>query len=277
MKPAEGIPRMSDTNGRQRSLEGRSYISRAVPREPPERELERLSARIAELEREREEIEGFVALAAHELVEPLVMTEAYAAIVAARLDGGAQSDSIGDLETLGRGAARARLLVETLLQDARSTGGVLQPEPVDLNVVVRDSLSLLRPHIEARQADVRVGTLPAVTGEEALLSGVFTNLVTNALKFNPRRGGAIEIGADEEPSLWRIFVRSDGPTIPPEDRERIFEPFNRGRGERRVRGAGLGLTICRRIVERHGGRIGVRPAGTNGTGNIFYFTLPAGG
>jgi signal transduction histidine kinase len=246
-----------------------------VSRQALERELERMSARVAELERERAAVDAFAALAAHELVEPLVMAEAYASIVAARLDDNAHADSVSDLEALGRGAFRARLLVETLLQDARSGGAAFHAHPVDLNDVVRDSISLLRPQIEARQADVRVTPLPAVSGEEALLSGVFTNLVSNALKFNPRVGGEIEIGADQEPPLWRIFVRSDGPTIPPEDRERIFEPFNRGRDERRVRGAGLGLTICRRIVERHGGRIGVVPAGANGTGNVFYFTLPA--
>src|SRR4051794_29561120 len=111
MKPAERIPRMSDTNGRRRPLEGRSDIPRAVTGNSIERELDRMSARVAELEREREEIESFVALAAHELVEPLVMTEAYAAIVAARLDAGAHADSIRDLEALGSGATRARLLV----------------------------------------------------------------------------------------------------------------------------------------------------------------------
>ena len=71
-------------------------------------------------------------------------------------------------------------------------------------------------------------------------------------------------------------MRSEGPTIPVEDRERIFEPFSRARTERRVRGAGLGLSISRRVVERHGGRIGVTAAnGSRSNGNVFYFTLPA--
>ena len=95
----------------------------------------------------------------------------------------------------------------------------------------------------------------------------------NALKYSPRHGAAISVQASLEAPAWHFSVQSEGPTIPPEDRQRIFEPYQRGRGERRARGAGLGLAICRRIVERHGGRIGVAPVASGG--NRFFFTLPA--
>jgi signal transduction histidine kinase len=266
---------MSDINARRRSVEAVPRIPRVVSRKALECELARLSARVTEAERQKEAAESFASLAAHELVAPLVMAEAYAAIVGARLDERDHADSLRDLEALARHAARVRLLVDALLQDARSDRHGLHARRVDLNAVVRDSISVLRPEIEAKQVAVRAGSLPAVDADETLLSSVITNLVLNALKFSPRLGGEIQINADEEPSMWRISVCSDAPTIPPEDRERIFEPFNCGRGERRLGGAGLGLALCRRIINRHGGRIGVVPAGANGVGNIFFFTLPA--
>lgn len=246
-----------------------------------EDELDRLTARVAELEdekavleAEKASLEAFVAVAAHELVVPLIMTESYAAIVADRLEDTGNAESCADLARLGRSAARTRRLVETLLHDARSSGRPLGLKPVDLNAIVGECVGLMAPEIDERGAEVEIAELPVVAGEEVLLSGLFTNLVFNALKYSPRQGGTIRIGASREPAAWRFLVQSEGPTIPLEDRERIFEPFHRARTERRERGAGLGLSICRRIVERHGGTIGVTAA--NGSGNRFFFTLPAG-
>jgi signal transduction histidine kinase len=117
-----------------------------------------------------------------------------------------------------------------------------------------------------------VDELPVVRGEAELLGGLLMNLLANALKYNPRQGGAVHIGATTTDGTWTIFVDDEGPTIPPSERERIFRPYERGRGERRVKGAGLGLAISRRIVDRHGGTIGVTEAPSGG--NRFAFTLP---
>jgi signal transduction histidine kinase len=236
-------------------------------------DTETLRARIAEVEREKAEVEAFAAIAAHEMLKPLVMAEAYAAMVSARLDDTAHAESRHDLDALARGAARVRQLVETLLHEARSSGRKLQRRPVDLQKLVGDCVGFLAPEIESRHAEVVVEKLPPVVGEQALLNGLLMNLLINALNFSPRRAGVIRVCAAREPSAWRVAVESQGPTIPEEDRGRIFEPFLRGRGERRVRGTGLGLAICRRIVDRHGGEIGVVPV--NGSGNRFFFTLPA--
>jgi chemotaxis family two-component system sensor kinase Cph1 len=238
-----------------------------------ELEAERLSARVEELEREKAALEAFAGVAAHELVEPLVITEAYATMIAERLDEDEHAESRRDLAALSRTVARTRLLLEALLLDARATNDHMPNRRVDLGGLVSDGLELLAGEIEAREASVTVGELPVVTGNEALLNGVFTNLLMNALKYSPRAGAEIAINALRAGDEWRIWVDSEGPTIPAEDRVRIFRPYERGTGERRARGAGLGLAICRRIVERHGGRIGVRPA--PGGGNRFFFTLPA--
>lgn len=240
-----------------------------------EKDSQSLRARIAEVEREKAEVEAFAAIAAHELLKPLLMTEAYVAIVSDRLDEEAHADSRRDLDALGRGAARTRLLVETLLHDARSSGRQLRRRPVDLQRLVSDCVALLAPEIRSRDAEVVVEELPEVVGERALLSGLFTNLLINALKYSPRRAGVIRVRATRAATSWQVAVESEGPTIPEEDRRRIFEPFHRGRGERRARSAGLGLAICQRIVDRHGGEIGVVPINGSGSGNRFFFTLPA--
>jgi signal transduction histidine kinase len=238
-----------------------------------ELEAERLSARVEQLERENAALEAFAAVAAHELVEPLVMTEAYVAIVTSRLDDDAHVESRRDLATISRAASRMRLLLEAILHDARSNENDLDSRTVDLDAVVADCVELLRPEMEQRAVRLQLGALPRVQGDEALLSGLVGNLVINALKFSPRTDATIALGASLEGPVWNVWIESDGPTISPADRIRIFEPYQRGIGERRARGAGLGLAICRRIVERHGGRIGVVPA--DGGGNRFYFTLPA--
>jgi chemotaxis family two-component system sensor kinase Cph1 len=274
MTPAERIPQYGDPHGSAGSRVARRDAHHSTRSAAMlEREIKTLSARVEQLEREKAAVEAFAAVAAHELVEPLVMTEAYAAIVSDRLDADLHADSRRDLDALSRSAARMRLVIETLLHDARTSGREVRREPVDLNCIVQECLALLAPEIAARGADVEVGTLPTVEAEEALLSGLFANLLINALKYSPRQSPQIRICALHEAAAWRIEVESSGPTIPVADRERIFEPFHRGTGERRARGAGLGLATCRRIVERHGGAIGVRAA--NGSGNVFHFTLPA--
>jgi signal transduction histidine kinase len=238
-----------------------------------EAENRRLHARIAQLEREKAAGEAVVAVAAHELLTPVIMIDAYATMVAERLDEDLHESSLRDLDALHRGAARTRLLLETLLNDAHAEGRELRRGPIDLNLVVRECLTLLAPEIHSRGADVRVSDLPQVSGEEPLISAVFSNLLINALKYGPRHHGTILVEATPDQTGWRFSIQSEGPTIPPVDRERIFEPYHRGRGERRAHGTGLGLTICRSIVERHGGHIGVTSSSTGD--NRFYFTLPA--
>jgi signal transduction histidine kinase len=240
----------------------------------PERRLEHLEARVDELERQREGLEEFAARAAHELVAPLVMTEAYVAMVTRRLEPGAHAASLHDLDAVSRAAGHARRLVEMLLHEARTSDRPLQRRPVQLDELVADCVRLLEPEIRARNAEVRIDPLPSVPGEPALLASVFTNLLLNGLRYSPRDRCRVYVSAaPAPPGAVRITVDSNGPSIGAKDRERIFAPYQRGANERRARGAGLGLAICRRIVERHGGRIGVEPLPR---GNRFWFTLPAG-
>jgi signal transduction histidine kinase len=239
-------------------------------------EIGRLRLRITELERQNEEIERFAAVAAHELLTPVVLIDACAATVDDRLDGDERHvESRRDLDVLRRGCMQSRLLVESLLLHAASGDRPMRVGRVALQALVGDCVALLKPEIRARGATVEIGELPVVPGEAPLLAAVVNNLLVNALKYGPREPATIRIGAERDGAAWRVHVESEGEPIPPEDRERIFRPRTRGRGECRARGCGLGLTICREIVERHGGQIGVAPA-EGGTGNRFAFTLPAG-
>ena len=242
---------------------------------PLEHAIEGLRADVARLESEKSDIEAFAAVAAHELLEPLVMIEAYAAMASDRMAAGADADAEtrDDLDQIGRAAARLRQLAELLLYDARAGGRQLRLRTVDCQRLIADVVALLRPEIEARGARVEIGELPELRGEPSLLGGLFTNLLTNSLKYGPRSGGVVSVTATRDHGEWSVAVEDDGPPIPEDERAQIFEPFRRGRRERRSRGSGLGLAICRRIVDRHGGQIRIF-TGERG-GNRFVVTLPA--
>jgi signal transduction histidine kinase len=237
-----------------------------------EREIERLSARVQTLEQEKAAVDAFAAAAAHELLEPLILTESYAEMVSERLDDADHAESRRDLLALSSNARRVRLLVESLLLDARAARRPVERRPVDLNAVVQESLALLQFDGRRRAAHIEVEDLPQVEGEHALIASLYMNLLINALKFSPRDGPVIVVGSGAARDETVLFVESNAPSIPVEERRQIFEPFRRGRHERRAHGAGLGLAICRGIVERHGGRIWVRPAEER-EGNRFCFTL----
>jgi light-regulated signal transduction histidine kinase (bacteriophytochrome) len=153
----------------------------------PEAETQRIDARIAALEREKSDGEAFAAMAAHELLTSVVMIDAYATTAADHLDEGLQGEAHRDIDALRRAAARTRLLVETLLHDARSHERPLRRRAVDLNLLLRECLTLLAPEIKARGAEVQVAELPEVHGEQALIGAVFTNLLLNALRYGPAR------------------------------------------------------------------------------------------
>jgi signal transduction histidine kinase len=238
-----------------------------------ERELAEMTARIEELERERAQFQDFAAMAAHELLQPLVMTEAYAAQIRERAGHGLDLNSRHDLDAIVRISARVRLLVDGLLHSARENGRPLRREQVDLTEVIRDCVRVLDSEIQTRAAHLDIEPMPVVEGDPVLLSGVFSNLLSNALKYGPRSGGDIRVSAVRSDAGWTFAVQSVGPAIAEAGRERIFEPWERGPGERRARGAGLGLAIVRHIIERHGGHVGVTSPGD--ASNRFFFTLPA--
>ena len=238
-----------------------------------ERYNEELAARIDELEERYNAVERFAGTAAHQLAEPLVIAESTAILVAEELGDDLDPLLRDRLEAIGRGAGRARRLMDALLADARTGGRPLELVPVDVGRVVTDTLVTLAHQIEVREATTLVGKLPQVRGDAGLIAIVFENLITNALKYGPRRGGQVEITADRRHEGWRICVSGEGTPIPRAEASRIFEPFHRVPSERRVPGVGLGLAICTRLVDRMCGTLGVDPGAE--AGNTFWVILPA--
>lgn len=216
--------------------------------------------------------QDFAALAAHELLKPLILAEACATSLLQRADDRLDDGSVAELKMLVRVCAQARILIDTLLADAQRRDVAIEFQPVDLARVVRECLAVLAPEIEARQARVALAQLPVVAGDAVLLGAVFNNLLVNALQHGAP-GAEIRVSAELSDPGWRLAVDSPGRPIPAEEREQLFEMRLSSRGARRARGTGLGLVLVRRIVERHGGQIGVTSPDDHT--NRFFFTLPA--
>jgi PAS domain S-box-containing protein len=249
-------------------------------RTPPRRDGDaaRLQRRVDELEVLIEDLgdhsrsmEGFAATAAHQLSEPLIVAESGTIMVAEELGEELDPDLRARLDAIGRGAARARQVIDALLIDARSASG-LELKPVDAATVVTHVLEDLAPRMRDRAVVTDVGKLPTVRAEARLLAVVYQNLLSNALKYGPRDGGLVRIRSERCPEGWKLVVASEGAPLPADQTRRIFEPWRRIPGERRAPGSGLGLAICARLIERMGGSIGVEPLSD---GNSFYFVLPA--
>ena len=172
------------------------------------------------------------------------------------------------------GAARLQALIDGLLTYARVSTAPRNVAPVDLQALSSEVLTAIRPAINDRGANVDVGLLPTVEGEHGQLAQLLQNLILNAIKFTAD-GVAPQVGISSRPvqdGRWEIRVADNGVGIAPEQAQRIFEMFQRGTSDRSRAGTGIGLALCARIVERHGGHIHVEP--NDGGGSVFAFDLP---
>jgi PAS domain S-box-containing protein len=223
----------------------------------------------AELRRSHAELERFADIAAHDLREPLMAISQLTAL----LERGVESQREEIVAHLRAAVAHGCRLVDGLLDLARIGRSAAPAQRVDLRQMIDALLETLAPQIEAAGARVEVGPLPTVRGVEGELARVFQNLLVNALKFRGDAPPVIEVCAARGPGEWTLTVRDNGPGISARNRDRIFDLFARGHSEDAAPGNGLGLAVCRKVVELHGGRIWVEPA--PGGGSAFRFTLPA--
>ena len=225
------------------------------------------------LERTNAELAQFAYVASHDLSEPLRMVSSYLQFLRRRYHGQIDEDADEFIDFAVEGANRMRALIEDLLAYSRAGTGA-EPRPVDCGYVMADVLSSLAAAVADARAQVSVSSMPVVLADRVSLAQLFQNLIANALKFRRGPGGRVWVSAElEGPAFWRFSVADDGIGIDPRHRERVFKMFQRLHDREDFEGTGIGLAICRKIVERQGGRIWLEERGGGGT--VFHFTLPA--
>jgi PAS domain S-box-containing protein len=232
-----------------------------------------LAHRTEELVRSNKELEQFAYVISHDLQEPLRTISGYSKLLANRYKGKLDDQAQEFLSYLVGGTQRMSALIRDLLHYSQVTEDVDPTELVNLDEVIKIALLNLEVTIEDAGASVTADRLPAVPGRRIRLIQLFQNLISNALKYrHPERTGQVMIYAEHDSqSTLHICVEDNGIGIAPQHHERIFGIFQRLNGET-YSGTGIGLALCRKIVEQHGGRLWVESQ--LGHGAIFRFTLP---
>ena len=220
-----------------------------------------------------ERLEQFAYAVSHDLQEPLRMVSSYLQLIEKRYAGELDEDGKEFIEFAIDGANRMREMIDALLEYSRIETQGDPFELVDLNAVVAEVLDDLQLQIQEHDAEVSVDELPPVEGDVSQLRQVFQNLLDNAIEYSGKEPPQVSISAERAGSRWRVRVRDEGIGIDPDDQDRIFEVFQRLHTREEYDGTGIGLSLCKRIVERHGGDIWVDSE--PGEGGTFSFTLPA--
>lgn len=235
-----------------------------------------LVAKTADLVRSNRDLEQFAYVASHDLQEPLRMVTSYTQLLARRYKGQLSAEADEFIGFAVDGAMRMQALINALLAYSRVDSRGKPLVVCDLNAVLDHALDNLRLALEESGASLVRGNLPRVMGDPVQLMQLFQNLVGNAVKFRAKdRPPVVKIAAEKEGDLWRIRVSDNGIGIDSQYFDRIFVIFQRLHTKEEYPGTGIGLAMCKRIVERHGGTIEV--SSTAGSGSIFTFTLREAG
>jgi light-regulated signal transduction histidine kinase (bacteriophytochrome) len=226
-----------------------------------------------ELARSNAELEQFAYVASHDLQEPLRMVASYTQLLARRYGGKLDADADEFIGFAVDGAQRMQALIQDLLAYSRvgTHGGAL--EPVDSGTVVDQVLTDLQATMAEQGAVVTHDGLPTVSADARQLYSLFLNLIGNALKYHGQEAPRVSVSAVRDDAYWLFTVKDNGIGLDEQYADRIFVLFQRLHTRDEYAGTGIGLAICKKIVERHGGRIWVESA--PGHGSTFRFTLQA--
>jgi PAS domain S-box-containing protein len=235
------------------------------------RQEELLRRQAADLARSNAELEQFAYVASHDLQEPLRMVASFTQLLARRYTGKLDAKADEYIQYAVGGAKRMQQLITDLLALSRvgTSGGDFCDVP--LTDVMSDVLLNLGPAINDIGATVVYDSLPTVFADRGQMTQLLQNLIGNAVKFRGTESPRVHISAEEAGDQWTISVSDNGIGIPPEHKERVFQIFQRLHTREQYPGTGIGLAICRKIVERHGGKIWLDSA--PGAGTTFHFTL----
>ena len=231
-----------------------------------------LEESIAELARSNADLQQFAYVASHDLKEPLRMVASYTQLLARRYKGKLDSDADEFIRYAVDGANRMQWLINDLLAYSRVTSQEQVFEEVDCTKVLEEVMSNLQLSIEESRAVVTHDPLPTVMADGGQLGQLFQNLIANAITFHGEEPPAVHVSAERKANEWLFSVRDNGVGLDPQYAERIFVIFQRLHDREEYPGTGIGLAICKKVVERHGGRIWV--VSQVGQGATFYFTLP---
>jgi PAS domain S-box-containing protein len=225
-----------------------------------------------DLERSNQALEQFAYDASHDLGEPLRIMSQFATRLAREHDTELGEDGRRLVAGIVDGAERAQMLIADLLDYARAARDPFERVWIDCAEEFQQAIELLSETIAERGATVTSSQLPTIEAHPAQFHQLMQNLVANALKFAGDTPLEVRVEAEREPGVWHFTVSDNGIGIDPEQAGRVFELFRRLATSDMQAGSGMGLSICKKIVERHGGEIWVEPRAAGGS--VFHFTIP---
>jgi len=231
-----------------------------------------LEERIQRLERSNDELENFAYVVSHDLQQPLSVVSSYLELLGDSCRENLSDTEESYLDRAAGSAHRVQEMVDAVLSYARVDSRGQQFTSVDLTDVLEEVKAGLWKEITCARAEITNDRLPIIEGDPSQIPALLQNLLSNALKFADKIPARVHLGVEERDDEWQVSVRDEGIGLDPANFDRVFVMFQRLHTEKEYPGSGIGLAICKRIVERHGGRIWVESE--PGRGATFFFTIP---
>lgn len=231
-----------------------------------------LEKTVHKLETSNADLEQFAYIASHDLQEPLRMVASFTQLLEKRYKNRLDDDANDYINFIVDGARRMKDLIDDLLTFSRLNTEKTELKETDMETILDSVLVTLKSSIEENDVKITRNTLPRVMADPSQIEQLFQNLLSNAIKFHGERPPEIRVDVENLEGEWKISVSDNGIGISPEHQKKIFKVFTRLHTREEYEGTGIGLSICKRIVERHGGRIWVDSEELKGS--TFYFTIP---
>lgn len=255
-------------------ISGRINIVFGTAHDITERMLqqEKIQETMLQLERSNKELEQFAYVASHDLQEPLRMVNSFGRLLSRQYRDKLDQKAIDYIEFMVDGAQRMQSLISDLLLYARVTTKAQPLVPTDINHIMELVVTDLKMSIDEKKAFIQYDALPVIHADPIQIRQLFQNLISNAIKFKAEDYPEVIISAEKRQNDWLFCIKDNGIGIDPEFHERVFVIFQRLHEREKYSGTGIGLALCKKIVERHGGKIWVESE--SGNGCSFYFTIP---
>jgi PAS domain S-box-containing protein len=234
-----------------------------------EEELKRLSE---ELARSNAALKDFAYIASHDLKKPLQTIESFSKLLARRYKGKLDAKADEFISYIVEGVQRLQMLIKDLLEYSQIETKAKNIKPTDFSFIVEEAMSNMKTAIDESNAVVTYNKMPTIMSDPQQMISLFQNLIDNAINFRSNKAPRVRISAERKGDEWVFAIRDNGIGIDPKDFEKIFVMFQRLHGSTDYPGTGIGLSICKKIVERHGGRIWLESE--TAKGSTFYFTIP---